>query len=185
LREENVQRSLRRRLKWAQWASPPNEWRKPSAADVAWGAQLADRVVRMVRGARPPLRAPLDVVVVDTEPSPPSRSGEPFLEALRAAGWEARRVEAPAAGGNGRSVVVLVFGEASGTEPRRAGYDAATRAAVEHACAAAPGGLVMQFGHPRLIRDLPGATAIATAWSGDAAMQQAAARWMVSPGARG
>jgi beta-glucosidase-like glycosyl hydrolase len=187
LREENVQQSVRRRLKWAQWASPPNEWRKPSAADVAWGAQLADRVVRMVRGVRPPLHAPLDVIVVN-ERADMSRAiaSEPFLDALRGAGWEARRVDALADGaGSERSAVVLVFGETAAAEPHRAGYSAATRAAVDRACAAAPGVLVMQFGHPRLIRDLPGATAIATAWSGDPAMQQAAARWIAGQGTRG
>jgi beta-glucosidase-like glycosyl hydrolase len=186
LREESVQQSLRRRLKWAQWASPPNEWRKPSAADVAWGAQLADRVVRMVRGVRPPLRAPLDVMVLSSEPGAPSTAaGEPFMAALRSAGWEARRVDAPSGeAGSGRSTVVLVLGETVATEPQRAGYGPAVREAVERACVAAPGVLVMQFGHPRLIRDLSGAPAIATAWSSDPVMQQAAARWIVGQGSR-
>jgi len=50
LDEELLVRSQRRRLKWAQWASPPNEWRKASTYDIAAAADLAERVVRMVRG---------------------------------------------------------------------------------------------------------------------------------------
>jgi beta-glucosidase-like glycosyl hydrolase len=183
LREENVQHAVRRRLKWAQWASPPNEWRKPSAADVAWGAQLADRVVRMVRGARPALRSPMDVIVVEQGTGAPPHARDPFFETLRDAGWDVRRVDAPPPAGSGRSLIVLVFGDAFGTELRQAGYDESTRAAVERACAATPGALVMQFAHPRLIRDLPGAAAIATAWNGDPAMQQAAARWVAGSAA--
>ncbi|HEX6534414.1 MAG TPA: glycoside hydrolase family 3 N-terminal domain-containing protein [Gemmatimonadaceae bacterium] len=178
LTESLVQQSLRRRLKWAQWASPPNEYRRPSAADVAWGAQLADRVVRMVRGARPALGAPIEVVVVDDDlggPYPPP-SREPFFEALREQGREPRLVSAPS-GTPGRSVVVALFGDVRAWKGR-AGYSAESRAAVEQACAAAPNALVMQFSHPRLIRELPGARAIASAWGGEPAMQQAAARWI-------
>lgn len=179
LSAEQVQQALRRRLKWAQWASPPNEWRKPSASDVAWGMRLNDRVVRMVRGARPVIRPPLDVMVVDDDlggPFPPP-SREPFLEALRSGGWEVRRVDAPSAD-SGRSTVIALFGDVRGWKGRP-GYSAEARAAVERACSAAPGALVMQFSHPRLIRELPAARAIATAWGGEPAMQQAAARWLV------
>ncbi|HZS58721.1 MAG TPA: glycoside hydrolase family 3 N-terminal domain-containing protein, partial [Gemmatimonadaceae bacterium] len=43
--DERLHQSLRRRLKWAQWASPPNEYRRPSLTDLAWGDQLAERVI--------------------------------------------------------------------------------------------------------------------------------------------
>ena len=46
-----IQASLRRRLKWAQWSSPANEYRRPSGTDVLWGAQLADRVIHVVHGS--------------------------------------------------------------------------------------------------------------------------------------
>lgn len=182
LGEENVQQALRRRLKWAQWASPPNEYRRPSAADVAWGAQLADRVVRMVRGARPALERPVDVVIVDDDVGGPypAASREPFLEALAALGCEPRRVDAPVPAG-GRGTIIALFGEVRAWKGR-SGYGDAARDAVTRACAAAPGALVMQFGHPRLIRELAGAAAIATAWGGEAAMQQAAARWLARGG---
>lgn len=186
LLEENVRTSLRRRLKWAQWASPPNEWRRPAAADVAWGHRLADSVVRMVRGVRPPLEQPLDVLVIVDEPpsGDSSAASEPFIHALREAGWDARRIEAAddddreAAPGSkqSRSRVIALFGE--GRPGDGMGYSAATRAAVERAATRAPGALLVQFGHPRLIRDLPAGPPIATAWGGESAMQQAAARWL-------
>lgn len=180
LSAENVRNAVRRRLKWAQWASPPNEYRRPAVTDVAWGAQLAERVVRMVRGARPTLASPMDVVVVDDDvggPTPaPSRA--PFLDALVRAGFRAQRVPEPS-NNPARTTVIALFGE---TQPwkGRAGYSDTARAAVERACAVAPTALLVQFGHPRLIRELPSARSIVTAWSGDAAMQVAVAKWMGS-----
>ena len=191
LLEENVRSSLRRRLKWAQWASPPNEWRKPAAADVAWGHRLADSVVRMVRGVRPVVHQPLDVLVIDDDAataagSPAAR--EPFVRTIRDAGWDARRVDiaSDAAAQSApeqprRSSVIALFGEGHGGNDGT-GYSDATRAAVERAVRRAPGALLVQFGHPRLIRDLPPGPPIATAWGGESAMQQAAARWLTSGG---
>jgi beta-glucosidase len=190
LLEENVRTSLRRRLKWAQRASPPNEWRKPAAADVAWGHRLADSVVRMVRGVRPRVSQPLEVLMIDEESSAGGAAvtREPFMHALREAGWDAHRVavaadggEAPAAAKQSRSRVIAIFCDGrAGADG--AGYSEATRAAVERAVECAPGALVMQFGHPRLIRDLPPGPPIATAWGGESAMQRAAARWLTSDG---
>ena len=151
-----------------------------AATDVAWGAQLAERVVRMVRGARPTLASPMDVVVVDDDlggPAPaPSRA--PFLDALVRSGFRAQRVVEPS-NNPARTTVIALFGE---TQPwkGRAGYSDAARSAVERACAVAPTALLVQFGHPRLIRELPSARSIVTAWSGDAAMQVAVAKWMGS-----
>lgn len=182
LNAENVRNALRRRLKWAQWASPPNEYRRPSASDLAWGAQLAERVVRMVRGARPVIASPLDVVVIDDDlggPAP-AASRAPFLDALARAGFRAQRVPEPS-GDPSRTTLIALFGE---TQPwkGRAGYSDTARAVVERTCAVAPTALLVQFGHPRLIRELPSARSIVTAWSGDAAMQVAAAKWLGSSG---
>lgn len=189
LLEENVSASLRRRLKWAQWASPPNEWRRPAAADVAWGHRLADSVVRMVRGVRPRVAPPLEVLVVVDEPESAGRSAapEPFIRALRDAGWDAEHRDVTGDDGESaqsskqpRSRVIALFGEGRLAEGR--GYSDEARAAVERAARGAPGALLMQFGHPRLIRDLPPGPPIATAWGGESAMQEAAARWLTSDG---
>jgi beta-glucosidase-like glycosyl hydrolase len=173
-----VQQSLRRRLKWSQWASPPNEYRRPAASDVAWGAQLADRVVHVVRGNPRPLSKQVEVILIDDDvggPYPPP-SREPFFLTFASAGIPVRRAETPTMGGG--TVIIALFGDVRGWKGR-AGYSAETRAAVERACGAAPGALVVQFSHPRLAREITFASNVLNAWGGEPPMQQAAARWLL------
>jgi beta-glucosidase-like glycosyl hydrolase len=183
-----VQQSVRRRLKWAQWAAPPNDWRRPIAADAAWGAQLADRVVHAARGAPPSLGAAAEVVVVDDE-TPPGPGAPPearrrpvrdaLAEALRAAGVELRGADAH----GGATRVVALFGEVR-PWAGRTGYSeaalAAVRAACDEAAAAGRAAVVAQFDHPRLAATVPGDAPVVCGWSGDRAMQQAVARWLAA-----
>ncbi|MEP7066056.1 MAG: glycoside hydrolase family 3 N-terminal domain-containing protein [Gemmatimonadota bacterium] len=174
-----IQTSLRRRLKWAQWSSPPNEYRRPSGTDVLWGAQLADRVIHVVHGAPPVMQAPLDVVIVDDDLggpyAPPSR--EAFLDTLFDAGWKARRLDRFDPASTNDSVVAL-FGETRAWK-QRVGYSEAALAAVREACDTRPNTTVFQFGHPRLAGELRFARGVVSAWGGEAAMQSAAARWIM------
>jgi beta-glucosidase len=180
---EQVRQSVRRRMKWAQWVSPPNEYRRPSTTDMGWGAHLADRVVHVVRGRPTPLRKRVDVLVVDDDLGgpypPPSRA--PFVEALKGGGAEVRRVEAPT-GESGTTLVVALFGDIRSWKGRP-GYSAEARAAVRDACAAAAQGArdvtVVQFSHPRLAAQIPDAPTVVSAWGGEGVMQEAAARWLV------
>ncbi|HJU65057.1 MAG TPA: glycoside hydrolase family 3 N-terminal domain-containing protein [Gemmatimonadaceae bacterium] len=179
---ERVHQARRRRLKWAQWASPPNEYRKPSVADAAWGAQLADRVVHLVRGRVPRLVSPVDVILVDDDvggPYPPP-SREPFLRALTAVGIEARHAEAPSREGR-HSTVIALFGDIRGWKSRP-GYSAETRASVERICTTDRNAVVVQFSHPRLAREISACPVVVCAWGGEAAMQQAAARFLARGG---
>ena len=185
-----VEQSVRRRLKWAQWAAPPNDWRRPIAADAAWGAQLADRVVHVARGAAPAIGGAIELVVVDDDalattdgvPESASRlpSREPLADTLRRAGVDVR-----AAGADAGTMprVVALFGEVRPWKGR-AGYApeslAAVRAACDEAVAAGRGVVVLQFDHPRLIGTIPGDAPIVCGWSGDRAMQQAVARWLLA-----
>ena len=186
LDEPQLYRAMRRRLKWAQWASPPTDYRRASQADVQWAAQLCERVIVPVRGDVPPLGGPADVtevVVVDDDVGGPypAPSREPFFETLRASGRPARRVDAPTEGSRA-PVVVALFGDIRGWK-RRAGYSATTRATVDAAVARAAAlgraSVVLQFSHPRLAADLATAPAVVCAWGGERAMQEAAARWLV------
>jgi beta-glucosidase len=180
---EQVRQSVRRRMKWAQWVSPPNDYRRPSTTDMGWGAQLADRVVHVARGRPAVLRRRVDVLVVDDDIGgpypPPTRS--PFLEALKAGGAEVRRVE-NAAGESGTTLVVALFGDIRSWKGRP-GYSAEARAAVRDACATAAQSArdvtVVQFSHPRLAAEIPDALAVLCAWGGESLMQEAAARWLV------
>jgi beta-glucosidase-like glycosyl hydrolase len=178
LDDDRLRQSLRRRLKWAQWASPPNAYRKPAMSDTVWGAQLAERVVTVTRGAVPALAPPVDVIVVDDDPGTVDRGA--FAEALRGGGWDVRMVDAPTPTVRS-ALVVALFGDVRAWKGR-AGYAAETREAVATACAAARAAhreaLVVQFGPPRLAEEIPGAENVVTGWSGDRAMQSAVARWL-------
>jgi beta-glucosidase len=181
-----VQESTRRRLRWAQWVSPPNDWRRPSAADAAWGAQLADRVVHVTRGAPPALGREVEVAVVDDDAldvadAPPR---DALLDTLRAGGREVRDLgSASAAGDAAGPLLVALYGEA---QPGRkhVGYAPASRERVAALCASARargrGAVVLQFAHPRLLVELPEVQHAVCAWSGDRGMQQAAGRWLAA-----
>ena len=172
--------AMRRRLKWAQWASPPNDWRRPSGADTAWGALLADRCVRVDGGPLPPLATVTEVVILDDDVHVPgahaSRNG--LLDALRAAGVDARRTDAPTVVSAG-PLVVAVFGDRL-PHKGRAQLSDDTRAqvmtALEAARAANRAVIVCAMGDPRLVQALDLSVPVVYAWSGDTVMQQAAAR---------
>jgi beta-glucosidase len=183
-----AQQSVRRRLKWAQWASPPNDWRRPSASDAVWGAQLADRVVHVVRGDPAPMGDAIDVLVVDaTAPAAPARAGAgragvaregALVATLRAAGIDARRVEGFSADTRGNAAVVAYFAGHGG-----AGDDDVAGAVRDAAAEGARAGravTVLHFAHPRGAPEVDPGAAVVCAWSGDRAMQQAAARWVIA-----
>ena len=147
-------------------------------SDTAWGAQLAERVVTVTRGAVPALAPPVDVIVVDDDPDTVDRGV--FPDALRGSGWDVRVVDGltPTV----RSpLVVALFGDVRAWKGR-AGYAPETREAVAAICARARAAhrevLVVQFGPPRLAEEIPEAANIVTGWSGDRAMQGAVARWL-------
>jgi beta-glucosidase-like glycosyl hydrolase len=177
LDKELVHQSIRRRLKYAQWASPPNDYRRPSQTDMAWGASLCDRVVRVERGALTAARFPLEVVVVDDDGGAATVPRH-FLAETLARGGEVRRSAEPQLG-SGSTLVVALFGEALPGKGR-AGYSDATRQRVQQlldgARTAARDAIVVLFGHPRQAAEIPGAGTVLCAWGGDRAMQEAAGR---------
>jgi beta-glucosidase-like glycosyl hydrolase len=131
---------------------------------------LADALLEqgMLRGAAPPLQGPLDLMVVDDDlggPYPPGPSD-----------WT-HRVLGPERVGRyaGGSRVVLAF-----AEPRawkgRSGFGPASRDALANA---APGAdLVVLFGHPRLLPELPTDGPVLLAWHRQRLMQEAVGRWL-------
>jgi diphthamide synthase subunit DPH2 len=70
---------------------------------------------------------------------------------------------------------VMVF-----IEPRawkgRSGFGAGTREALSHHGSGAD--LIVLFGHPRLLADLPSRTPVLLAWHRQRLMQEAVARWL-------
>ncbi len=178
LDDDRIRHSLRRRLKWAQWASPPNPYRRPSLSDAAWGEQLAERVITVVRGRVPALAPPVDVMIVDDDPDTVDRDA--FATTLGEGGWDVRVGDTltPTA----RSpVVVALFGELRAWKGR-VGYGAAARTAfddgAQRIAAAGREAIVVQFTHPRVAAEIPAASTVVSAWGGERAMQVAAARWL-------
>jgi beta-glucosidase len=131
---------------------------------------LADALLKngMARGAPPTLVGPLDLVVVDDDvggPYPPS----PSDYVNRALGPELIGRY------SGGSRVVMVF-----AEPRawkgRSGLSPASREALTHHGTGAD--LIILFGHPRLLGELPGRPPVLLAWHRQRLMQEAVARWL-------
>ncbi len=180
---ERARLALRRRLKWAQWASPPNDWRRPSAADTAWGALLADRCIRLENGPLPALAAVTEVTVIDDDAHVPGAqaSRSALLDALRTGGIDARRTEAPSAVSHG-PWVIAVFGDRLPSKGRQWLSDdtkARVQQALEAARAAQREVIVCAMGDPRLVQQLSLDVPTVIAWSGDTVMQHAAARAMI------
>ena len=134
-------------------------------------AELADALLArgLIRGAAPRLEEILQLVVVDDD------IGGPYQPI--ASDYVARTLAAGgASGGTGGSRVVLAF-----AEPRawkgRAGFGSKSRAALQ---ATVPGAaLVVLFGHPRLLAEIPGDAPVLLAWNRQQLMQEAVGRWLL------
>jgi len=168
LSRERIGEALRRyqRAVAAATRSTPPVRRGPF--DSAAG--LADALLQqgMVRGDAPRLTGPIDLVVVDDDvggPYPPS----PSDHTANALGPELTSRY------SGGSRVVLVF-----AEPRawkgRAGFGEASRAAL--ASYTPDADLIVLFGHPRLVEQLPSEAPVLLAWHRQRLMQEAVARWL-------
>jgi hypothetical protein len=114
------------------------------------------------------LSAPLELAVVDDDvggPYPPSPSGYTAAE-LGARGLL-----------GGGSKVVLAF-----AEPRawkgRSGFSGTSRAALARETPGAA--LVVLFGHPRLLAEIPEGPPVLVAWHRQKLMQDAVARWVAA-----
>jgi beta-glucosidase-like glycosyl hydrolase len=184
LEPERIKQSVRRRLKWAQWASPPNDWRRPSGADTAWGALLADRVLKIVHGPVPALGTVTEVVVVNDDVDVPGSGSVPgnatsvLVEALRVGGHDARATAVPTVASGG-PLVIAVF---SDYLPRKARTSllattvATVKSLVDQAAVLQRGVVIVGLGDPRFVTQLGLEVPTILAWSGDRVMQQAAAR---------
>jgi beta-glucosidase-like glycosyl hydrolase len=159
-------RRYERALALATSATPPVTRGPFESADA-----LADALVAqgMLRGGAPTLRGPLDLVVVDDDlggPYPPGPSDwvHQVLGANRIGRYD------------GGSRVVLTF-----AEPRawkgRSGFGAASRDALANALPGAD--LIVLFGHPRLLQELPTDAPVLLAWHRQRLMQEAVGRWLV------
>ena len=123
----------------------------------------------LVRGAGPRFSAPLELVVLDDDlegkypPSTPSDIVE----------RELRRMEVPLAPDGSRIVLVLAEPRAS---KGRAGLGPRVKQALQATIGSAR--LVVVFGHPRIVDEIPEGPPVLLAWHRQGLMQEAAARWI-------
>ena len=168
LSDERLEEALRRyehALAVATRPTPPVRRGPFDSADA-----LADALLRqgMVRGSAPELSGPLDLVVVDDD------VGGPY--APSPSDWVARALGGELVGRyTGGSRVVLAF-----AEPRawkgRSGFSDASREAL--ASCAPDADLIVLFGHPRLVEQIPSDAPVLLAWHRQRLMQDAVARWL-------
>jgi hypothetical protein len=131
---------------------------------------LADALLEdaMLRGNAPVLETPLDLVIVDDDMGGPYPPG-PSSYTQEALGPELMGRY------TGGSRVLLVF-----AEPRawkgRAGFSSTSREALLHHAPTAD--LIVLFGHPRLMEELPSDAPVLLAWHRQQLMQEAVARWL-------
>lgn len=184
LEPERVKQSVRRRLKWAQWASPPNDWRRPSGADTAWGALLADRVLKVMHGPLPALGSVTEVAVVNDDvdvagsDSVPGNATTVLVEALRVGGHDARLAIVPTVASGG-PLVIAIFSDYLPFKVRTSLLEstiAAVHTLIDQAAALQRGVVLVALGDPRFATQLALEVPTIMAWSGDRVMQQAAAR---------
>jgi hypothetical protein len=168
LSRERLQDSLRRydRGLAAATAPTPPVTRGPFESANA----LADALLTsgMVRGSPPPLTGALDLVVVDDDiggPYPPGPSD--YVHRALGSDLTGRYT--------GGSRVVLVFSEPRAWKGRSSLSSASSDALAHHAAGA---DLIVLFGHPRLLAQVPGPAPVLLGWHRQRLMQEAVARWL-------
>ncbi|HEY0930093.1 MAG TPA: glycoside hydrolase family 3 N-terminal domain-containing protein [Gemmatimonas sp.] len=180
---ERVRQSVRRRLKWAQWASPPNDWRRPSGADTAWGALLADKVLRLEHEPIPPMGVVTEMAIVDDDDDVIGRRADRtgIVDAMRLAGNDARIVSAPTPASGGPFVIALFadYLPGKGRHTLRDDTVAAVKSLIEQAEALQRTVVLVGLGDPRWVTQLGMTHPTILAWSGDRVMQQAAGRGLL------
>lgn len=181
IERDRLRLSLRRRLKWAQWVSPPNDYRRPSGTDVLWCAGLADRVLQVVRPLTRGIRAPIEICSFDSDTHGDYRTPRlTLMNTLRTLSIDARvadRADGPSRG----TVVITAFGEpVQGRGSLEVAQPVRDGALQHYADARAAGrdAVIVWFGHPRLAAAFGDEAPLVVAWSGDTCMQSAAARWL-------
>jgi len=144
--------------------------------EPGWALSVAQRTIHVARGSVDVPRE-FDLLTVDDDlggPYPPP-SREPFVHALRDAGFDPRKVDTI---DGRRAAVVAVYADVRAWKGRP-GLSAAARTAIEAAVARRADTVVMLFAHARLADGAPGRNVV-VAWGGETVMQSAAARWLAS-----
>ena len=136
---------------------------------------LADRAVHVLRGDAPELGKALSVSIVDDDVGGPYTipPRDVFQRELMARGVGVPRYPEP-----GTRHIVLVYAEPRSWKGRG---DLGERSVAQLTRLVPQASLVILFAHPRLVAQIPGDVPVVCAWHGQALMQRAAARWVLTP----
>jgi beta-glucosidase-like glycosyl hydrolase len=147
---------------------PPGEYTPEGVADL-----LLERGLR--RGERPQTAGAVALEIVDDDQggkwpaSPNTYLGEAIAGAEgRMVGWA----------DDGSCKVVAAFAEPRASKGR-AGFSAENRARLANLAPKAD--LIVLFAHPRLLKEIPGDRPVLLAWHRQKLMQDAVARWLLTP----
>jgi beta-glucosidase-like glycosyl hydrolase len=140
------------------------------AEDRKFADATADLSIHMLRGESLNLHRPLSLSIVDDDVGGPYSVGPRDIFAKRLAA--ARIPLKPAANA---SRVLLIY-----SEPRSwKGHALLSKASLAAVKRQAPrANLILLFGHPQLLDQIPGEGPVLCAWHGQPLMQEAAARWV-------
>ncbi len=132
---------------------------------------LADAVLEqgMIRRGAPALAGPIELMVVDDD------LGGPYLPGPT--DWTSQALgDALSSRYGGGASVVLAFAEPRAWKGRSGFGESSRDALADHAATA---DLIVLFGHPRLVSEIPGDTPVLLAWHRQRLMQEAVARWLL------
>ena len=153
----------------------------PSSIDQgshqAFADGIADRAVHVLRGEPPKLAGTVDVAIVDDDVGGPYTVGprDVFEKTLRERGV---RVGERATGnpkGRGAQRLIALYSEPRSWKNRA---DLGERTVRSLRALGPRASLVVLFGHPRLVSQIPGQVPVLCAWHGQLLMQRAAARFV-------
>jgi beta-glucosidase-like glycosyl hydrolase len=146
------------------------------AQQTAFADGLGDRALHWLRGSVPPLAPPFSVSIVDDDVGGPYTipPRDVFARSLRARGVVVTRYPTP-----GTRHLLLVYSEPRSWKGRA---ELGPRTLSQLARVAPGAALVVLFAHPRLVAQIPGEAPVLCAWHGQALMQRAAARRVLSGG---
>lgn len=146
------------------------------AGHASFADGLADRALHWLRGSAPQLASPFSVSIVDDDVGGPYTipPRDVFARSLRGRGVVVTRHPTP-----GTRHLLLVYSEPRSWKGRA---ELGPRTLAQLARVASGAALVVLFGHPRLAAQVPGTAPVLCAWHGQALMQRAAARRVLSAG---
>jgi beta-glucosidase-like glycosyl hydrolase len=166
-----VRAALDRVNRWSGWARP-TEAREPGLDDVMWSRQLADRTCMWLSGGRPRIGATLEVVSIGT-PMPH------VAETLRAMHVEVMESANPTPKERAPLVVCFAPPIGPGDGVGRVDLDKA-RLMAKEAITAGRDAAIVAACHPRAAAGVGRDLAVVCVWEPTRAMQQAAARALVT-----